>query len=527
MRSELDTSTTPPQIATELSTPSPVIHSPAEASPTGLASGLGSKRAVAPGEGGGCVPGGGEVALRTSQAKGATLSGAGLATVLLGTALPMIDFFIVNVALPTIDVNLHASTATLELVVAGYGIGYALLLVLGGRLGDTFGRRRLFLAGMTAFTLTSLLCGLAPNAGLLVVARALQGASAAMMLPQVLSTIQATTTGQRRSRALGFYGAVGGLSTVVGQLLGGALVSADIAGASWRPIFLVNVPVGVVGLMLARRTVPETRSASPVGVDRLGTLLLGVALLSLLIPLMEGGALGWPVWLWALLGVAPVAATAFVLVERRAEGAGRVPLLPPSIMRMRSMRQGLGLGVAFFTSFGGFMFVYAVTLQHDLRMGPFQAGLALTPLAVGFFVVSLLSSRLVTRFGSRVVGYGAVVQGIGLAVLILTTLLAWPHLTTLDLTPGLALVGIGNGMTMTTLFRVVLSGVPAERAGVGSGALATTQQTSLALGVAVLGTAFASLSPVAELGARNAFVLVLVVMLVIAGAIAAFGRSLP
>ncbi|HEX4703439.1 MAG TPA: MFS transporter [Pseudonocardiaceae bacterium] len=453
------------------------------------------------------------------------MSAGGLATVLLGTALPMIDFFIVNVALPTINTNLHASTATLELVVAGYGIGYALLLVLGGRLGDTFGRRRLFLAGITAFTLTSLLCGVAPTAALLVVARAAQGASAAMMLPQVLSTIQATTTGQRRSRALGFYGAVGGLSSVVGQLLGGALVSADIAGTSWRPIFLVNVPVGILGLVLARRTVPETRSANPIGVDRLGTVLLGVTLLTLLVPLMEGRALGWPTWIWVLLGIAPLAAAGFVLVERRAENHGRVPLLPPSIMRMPSMRQGLALAVPFFASFGGFMFVYAVTLQDALRMGPFEAGVALTPLAVGFFVVSLLSSRLVTRFGSRVVSYGAVVQGIGLAAMIGTTLLAWPNLTTLDLAPGLVLVGVGNAMAMTTLFRVVLSRVPAERAGVGSGALATTQQTALALGIATLGSGFVALSP--TLGTRDAFVLVLAIMLAIAVFITVGGRKLP
>ena len=452
------------------------------------------------------------------------LSGAGLATVLLGTALPMIDFFIVNVALPTIDTNLHATTATLELVVAGYGIGYALLLVLGGRLGDSFGRRKLFLAGITAFTLTSLLCGLAPTAGTLVLARALQGASAAMMLPQVLSTIQATTNGQRRSRALGFYGAVGGISSVVGQLLGGALVSADIAGTSWRPIFLVNVPVGIAGLILARRTVPETRSANPIGVDHKGTLLLGVALLSLLIPLMEGGALGWPTWIWALLAVFPLAATGFVLVERKVERDGGVPLLPPSIMRMPTMRQGLTLAIPFFTSFGGFMFVYAVTLQDALHMGPFAAGLALTPLAVGFFVVSLISSRLVTRFGSRIVSYGATIQALGLATLIATTLLTWPHLTTLDLTPGLALMGIGNAMTMTTLFRVVLSGVPAERAGVGSGALATTQQTALALGVAVLGTTFATLST--HWGTRDSFVLILGAMLVIALLISVLGRKL-
>ncbi|HEX5405635.1 MAG TPA: MFS transporter [Pseudonocardiaceae bacterium] len=457
----------------------------------------------------------------------AALTPTGLATVLFGAALPMIDFFIVNVALPTIDTNLHASTATLELVVAGYGIGYALLLVLGGRLGDSFGRRRMFLAGMAAFTLTSLVCGLAPTAATLVVARVAQGAAAAMMLPQVLSTIQATTTGQHRSKALGYYGAVGGLSSVVGQLLGGALVSADIAGTSWRPIFLVNVPVGVVGLIMARKTVPETRSTNPIGVDRAGTLMLGVSLLALLVPLTEGATFGWPLWTWLLLAASPFAATGFVLVERRVERSGRVPLLPPSIMRMPSMRQGLLLAVPFFAGFGGFMFVYAVTLQDSLHLGPFQAGLALTPLAAGFFVVSLISSRLVARLGgARVIGYGAVIQAVGIAVTVATTLLTWPDLTILNLAPGMVLMGIGNAMTMTTLFRVVLSGVPTDRAGVGSGALATTQQTALALGVATLGTLYAGVSTAHELGSRNAFSLVLAVLFVIACGLAIGARRL-
>lgn len=454
------------------------------------------------------------------------LTAAGLITVLIGAALPLVDFFIVNVALPTIDANLHASSATLELVVAGYGMGYALLLVLGGRLGDTFGRRRMFLAGVTAFTVTSAICGLAPTATALVLARVAQGASAALMMPQVLSTIQATTTGQHRSRALGYYGAVGGLSSVVGQLLGGALVAANVAGTSWRPIFLVNVPIGIVGLLLARRTVPETRSANPAGVDRLGTAVLGVALLALLLPLTEGGALGWPLWTWLVLALAPLAAGVFVLVERRAERAGRVPLLPPSIMRMPSMRQGLFIAVPFFAGFGGFMFVYAVTLQDALRYGPFTAGLALTPLAAGFFVVSLISSRLVVRFGSRVVSFGAVIQAAGVVVTALVALLTWPHLTVANLAPGMVLLGIGNAMAMTTLFRVVLSGVPTERAGVGSGALATTQQTSLALGVATLGTLYTGLDGSGALGTRDAFLLVLGVLAVVAGVIAVTARGL-
>jgi hypothetical protein len=241
---------------------------------------------------------------------------------------------------------------------------------------------------------------------------------------------------------------------------------------------------------------------------------------------MEGGALGWPLWTWLLLAAFPVATAAFVVAERRAERAGRVPLLPPSIMRMPSMRRGLLLAVPFFGGFGGFMFVYAVTLQDALGLRPFAAGLALLPLAVGFFVVSLVSGRLVTRFGSRIISHGAVIQVAGLAATVAAALLAWPHLTILDLAPGMALLGVGDAMTMTTLFRVVLSGVPAERAGVGSGALATTQQTSLALGVATIGTLYTSLSAAGELGSRNAFVLVLGVMLVIAAVIAVGGRRL-
>ncbi|HEY4455800.1 MAG TPA: MFS transporter [Pseudonocardiaceae bacterium] len=457
----------------------------------------------------------------------AGLTSAGLITVLIGAALPIIDFFIVNVALPTIDTTLHANTATLELVVASYGIAYALLMVLGGRLGDAFGRRKLFTVGLWAFTITSLACGLAPTALTLVLARVAQGASSALMLPQVLSTIQATTHGEKRSRALGIYGAVGGIGTVVGQLLGGALVSADIAGLSWRPIFLVNVPIGLVGLLLAKRNVPETRSANPIGIDRLGTAVLGIAMLTLLVPLMEGSALGWPVWMWISLGAFPFAAAAFVLVERRAERAGSVPLLPPSIMRIPSMRRGLLVAVPFFTGFGGFMFVYAVTLQDGLHLGPLGSGLALTPMAVGFFSTSLISSRLVTRFGSKVIPMGVAIQAIGIALTIGVTLLAWPNLNVLVLAPSMLITGLGQGMAMTTLFRVILAHVPPESAGVGSGALATTQQTSLALGVAILGTLFATLSAPTVLGMRDAFVLVMAVQVVLALVIVFAGQRLP
>lgn len=454
------------------------------------------------------------------------LTPAGLVTVLLGAALPIIDFFIVNVALPTIDADLHASTATLELVVAAYGIAYAVLLVVGGRLGDSFGRRRLFFAGLWLFTLTSLACGIAPTASTLVVARAAQGAASALLLPQVLSIIQATTTGEKRSRALGLYGATGGISTIVGQLLGGALVAADLWGTGWRPIFLVNVPIGLVVLVMARR-LPESRAHNPLGVDRLGTALLAVALLSLLLPLMEGRALGWPVWSIALLVVSPVAAAAFVHVERRLERLGGTPLLPPSVLRLPSVRRGLMVAIPFFGAFGSFMFVFAMTLQEGLHFGPLGAGGALTPLAVAYFTVSMLSSRLVTRYGQKVVAVGGAITAIGMVTLLCTTLAAWPHVTILDLAPAMVAIGAGNGLAMTTLFRIVLSHVPTDLAGVGSGVMTTNQQTSLALGVATLGSLYAALSVPGAMGPRDAFALVIGLVAVLAAIVAVTARRLP
>ncbi|MFJ8748646.1 MFS transporter [Streptomyces sp. NPDC102441] len=445
------------------------------------------------------------------------LGGLGLFTVLLGAALPLIDFFIVNVALPTIDHDLAAGPALLELVVAGYGLSYAVLLVLGGRLGDMAGRRRLFLIGMAAFGLTSLACGLAPDAWTLVGARVAQGAAAALMLPQVLATIQSSTAGHRRARAMSLYGATAGLSMVAGQILGGVLVSAaplsSVFGesAGWRSVFLVNVPVVVAGLILAARSMPETRSDRPAPVDVPGTLLLAASLVTLLAPLTEGRAAGWPLWTWVSLGLFPFAAAAFYRVERRADAQGRTPLVPPSLLRLKSLRRGLVLVVPFSIGFGGFMFVIAVALQQGLRMGPAAAGLSLAPMAIAFFAASLAGPRLVRRFGSRVVTAGGLIQGVGVTVLALTVWSSWPALGLLGLLPGMAISGLGQGLQLPVLIRIVLSDVPSERAGVGGGVMTTTQQAALALGVATLGTLFLSLA--SSSGMRDALIVTLLVQL--------------
>jgi MFS family permease len=455
------------------------------------------------------------------------LTGAGLATLLLSVVLAPIDLFIVNVALPTIQSDLRASTATLEWVLAGYGVTFALLLVIGGRVGDALGRRRVLVWGLAAFTTTSLVCGLAPTATVLVLARVAQGAAAALMAPQVFSIMQATTSGEQRARTLGYFGAAAGVAMVLGQVLGGVLVAADLAGAGWRPIFLVNVPLGVVVILLVTRTLPESRAANPIGVDRWGTLLLGGALLALLVPLLEGRTLGWPVWSWALLAAAPVLAVGYLVVAARLERAGGVPILPPSLLRMPSMRHGALVAVPVFAGFGGFMFVFALVFQTGLAYSPLTAGLALTPAAVGFLVMSLQTSRLVARYGRRVLVTGAVVQVAGLLVLTMTTLNGWPAISVLDLAPGALLYGVGQGAIAPVLFRVILSGVPTEAAGAGSGVLITTQQTSLALGVATLGSLFAGLAAPSALGMRDALVLVTVLMAVLSVLIGVLTARLP
>ncbi|GAA3118489.1 hypothetical protein GCM10020254_76880 [Streptomyces goshikiensis] len=272
-----------------------------------------------------------------------------------------------------------------------------------------------------------------------------QGAASALMLPQVLATIQATTQGPRRARAMSLYGATAGLSMVTGQILGGVLVAADIAGTSWRAVFLVNVPVVLVGLVLAVRAVPETRSDRPASVDVPGTLLLALSLLSLLLPLTEGRAAGWPLWTWVSLAVFPFAAAAFYLTERRADRLGRTPLVPPSLLRLESPRRGLMMVVPFSIGFSGFMFVIAVVLQQGLHKGPVAAGLALVPMALAFFAASSPDRGWSggSAAGSSPPAPSSSAVGIGL--LLLAVQRDWPGLGFAELAPGVAVAGLGRG----------------------------------------------------------------------------------
>jgi MFS family permease len=457
-----------------------------------------------------------------SVARAGGLHPVGVFVLLTGAFLPIMDFFITNVALPSIDASLHASASSLELVIAGYGVAYAALLVLGGRLGDRYGQHRIFLGALVGFVVASLACGLAPTVGVLVAARIVQGATAALLIPQVLATFHHTLEGERKARAVALYCATSGIAAVVGQLVGGLLVSADIAGTSWRPIFLVNVPIGAVVLLVAARIVPDTRSHHPVGIDLPGTVLFAATLTALLVPLTEGRSLGWPWWTWLLLALAVVLGVLTVVVERRAERRGEIPLLPPSLLRLPSMSRGLAMVFAFSVGFGAFMFVFALTVQNGLHADALHGGLAILPMALLFFAGSLAAPRLIGRYGRAVLSVGAVVQLGGLGSLVIVLVTQWPHVSLWATAGPLAVVGAGQSMLFTGLFRSVLADVPTHLGGIGSGVLITLQQSGLALGVATLGTLYLAMEPhdVAHAFASVEYVQMAIVALLAVGAAA-------
>ncbi|MDX6258370.1 MAG: hypothetical protein QOH84_58 [Kribbellaceae bacterium] len=417
-----------------------------------------------------------------------------LTTLLFGAFLPMLSFFIINVALPAIGSDLHANAGELQLVVGSYGIANATLLVVGGRLGDGFGRKRLFLLGIVGFTVMSLICAIAPTIGVLLAARVLQGAAAAAMTPQVLASISSLLTGEHRARAMAMFGVAGGSAAALGQILGGALVEANVFDLGWRAVFLVNVPVGLVAIAAAVKLLPETRADKAQRVDLVGAGLLALALVLLLLPLTEGRPLGWPAWTWASLAATIPAVALLGVHQHRSEKAGTSPLIPPSVLRLRPMLIGLILAVGFFTTFGGFMFVFALATQGEAGMSPLEGGLSLLPMSVGFLITSVYGPRLQQKYGAGLILRGWIVQSVGYAALAVVALTVWPDVTPWTLAIPMLIAGFGSGLVMVPLMGVVIGQVPAAQAGLGSGILLTSQQTCLALGAATVGTAYLSLA---------------------------------
>jgi EmrB/QacA subfamily drug resistance transporter len=409
-----------------------------------------------------------------------------LIAVLPGLFMNVFDFFAVNVATPVLHAQLGSGPPALELIVGGYGLTFSLGLVTGGRLGDRYGRRRVFFLGMAAFTLASAASGLAPTSDILIVARLAQGAAAAMMVPQVLSIIRVSFPVRERRIALGVYGMTIAAGQVSGQALGGLLLSANVFGLSWRPIFLVNVPIAALTFLLGFRRIPESRSPARPALDLPGVVLLTLSAGLLIIPIVEGGALGWPLWCWLFLAAAPFAAGAFVWREHRF-GRHSMPLVDLGLVRSKDFRRGLFVNLTLFATVSSFFFVLGQYLETGRGDTPLVAGLTFVPLAVGNFVASLSSSTLVGRFGRSTLSAGAVFQVAGLLVLLAA---ASPRQPVVLVLAGVTLFGCGQGLLIPPIIGVVLARVPFADSGAATGVLATTQQMSGTIGLALVSLGF-------------------------------------
>jgi EmrB/QacA subfamily drug resistance transporter len=413
-----------------------------------------------------------------------------LPVILIAMFMAGFDIWAVNVAAPSLQRDLHVSDAALQLIVGGYAFMYASGMVTGGRLGDLFGYKRLFLIGVVTFALASLACGLAPSAGVLVVFRLVQGLTGAVMVPQVVALITATFPARERSKALGFYGATMGLGFVSGQILGGGLIQANIFGLGWRAIFLVNVPVGVIALIVAAVVVPKATGLRKPRLDPLGAIGVSGGLALALVPLTLGRDEGWPVWTWVSLALALPVLAATLAWERRLTRTGGEPLLNLALFRDRAFSAGLLLNFTSLFFFGSFMFVLTLLLQSGLGLSPLHAGIVNLPLALTFIAMTLLGPKVAGRLGPRSITLGAVAAIVGALVLALTAAHFGGQLTGWETAPGTALIGIGQGLMVPSLMSAVLSHVRPEQAGAAAGVLTTTQQFSIASGVAVIGAVF-------------------------------------
>jgi EmrB/QacA subfamily drug resistance transporter len=445
-----------------------------------------------------------------------------LPVLMCGVFMIVLDFFVVNVALPSMQADLHASTSAIEWVVAGYGLTFAVFLIAAGRLGDMVGRRRTFAAGLALFVVASAACGLATNPTVLVVARLAQGMAGALISPNVLAIMGVAFPGPARVRAITVYGMVMGLAAAGGQLLGGILIQANLFGWGWRTVFLINVPVGLVALAFTRRLVPESRVEHAGRIDVGGNVLAILGMTALVLPLVEGTQLNWPAWTWVSLAAAPLMFTAFVAHQRRVARSGGTPLLDPALFGQRALLAGLGTQLVFWCGQASFFLVFALYLQKGRGLDALHAGLVFSILAVAYLVTSMRAPALTLRFGRSLIAVGAVTLALG-DIALLAAVHGDPGSIGL-LAPGLVLVGAGMGLCITPLTTTVLSHADGERAGSVSGALATMQQVGNAVGVAVTGVIFfGALSN----GYQRAFELALIELAGLLLAVAALTRLLP
>ncbi|WP_216858264.1 MFS transporter [Actinomadura verrucosospora] len=431
---------------------------------------------------------------RTSRAPAATTvlplrtASLVLAVVFLADLMDLIDSSVANLAGPSIRADLGGAQVTIQWVLSAYTAAFALGLVTSGRLGDLLGRRRLFLLGMTGFTLTSLACGLAPDPVFLIVARTLQGLCGSVMIPQGLAMVKVVFPPQHLRKALIPMGPLMGLATVAGPLLAGWLLHLDLFGAEWRSIFLINVPFGVIAAAVAWRVLPRRGGEDPAArLDLTGVGLLTAASALLIVPLIQGRDLGWPAWTYAMLAAAVVLLGLFVVSERRSAH----PVIAPSLFRKRSFVVGLAIVGGFYASLSAFVLIINLLLQQGLHWSPLHTGLALLPWAAGTALAVLLAGAvLAAKLGRAALHLGLFIAVAGLLGLWWSVAHWGADITVWKLAPALLLTGFGSGLVFVPLVDFILGDATAEEVGTGAGTLNAVQQFAGAIGVAALGTVF-------------------------------------
>jgi EmrB/QacA subfamily drug resistance transporter len=525
---------------TSPTSPSSTVPAPAPVPDSGPSAGahpLGGGTSLAPDAAGSAPAGAGPTDARTGSASTDPAPGSGtpdrrrwfaLAIVMTAAFMDLVDVTIVNIAIPAIQRDEGASFSHIQWITAGYALAFAAGLITGGRLGDIHGRKRVFLIGIAGFTVASALCGLAVNPDMLVASRILQGATAALMVPQVLSIVHATFPAHERGKVFGLFGAVVGLGAVSGPLLGALLTQWNLFGLEWRPIFLINLPVGVLGLVLGRKFITESKAPQALKLDLVGVALVTGGLLMLLYPLTHGRELGWPMWGYASMVGAFAVFAALVAYERRKARQDGSPLVELSLFRVKSFAAGIAVQTVFGIGLGIFFLVWTLYMQIGLGWSPLRAGLTGVPFSIAVSVAASVSVQLlVPRFGRKVLQAGALTMAAGVLLYIWEADHFGADVTAWQMALPLVFMGIGMGLIVAPLTDAILSEVPRQHAGSASGLINTVQQMGNALGLGLVSVVFfgvidervprTALGEEFANGFENALGYVVVVLLVIFG----------